>query len=313
MIGRRVLFATAIVGTLGACELAVPDSAAPAVAPTPVALPLPAAPSRQSETIRTYYANLQNDLLVQGLMRRDGGGPDTPFTADMLARNFERIAFYDEHRIGTRLQSSDGKARLLARWDTPVRMKVEFGPSVPAEQRSSDTTTVAAFAKRLARVTGHSVVTAKNRTNFHVLVVGEDDRTAMTTRFSQLLPNLTAANRALLQNLPRDMHCLVVVSHSDSEIPRILSAVAIVRAEHPDLLRKACFHEELAQGMGLVNDSPDARPSIFNDDDEFALLTNHDEALLRMLYDPRLRIGMTAETARPIVRIIARQELGQSL
>ena len=44
--------------------------------------------------------------------------------------------------------------------------------------------------------------------------------------------------------------------------------------------------------MGLANDSPDARPSVFNDDEEFAFLTRHDELLLKMLYDPRLRPGM---------------------
>ena len=50
---------------------------------------------------------------------------------------------------------------------------------------------------------------------------------------------------------------------------RILAAVAIVRGEHPDLMRLSCIHEELAQGLGLANDSPYARPSVFNDDEEF--------------------------------------------
>ena len=57
--------------------------------------------------------------------------------------------------------------------------------------------------------------------------------------------------------------------------------------------------------MGLANDSPSARPSIFNDDEEFALLTKHDAMLLKMLYDKRLTPGMNAEVATPIVRSIA--------
>ena len=61
------------------------------------------------------------------------------------------------------------------------------------------------------------------------------------------------------------------------------NAVAVIRAELPDRMRLSCIHEELAQGMGLANDSPDARPSIFNDDEEFAYLTTHDERMLRML------------------------------
>lgn len=294
---------------LSACTLgtSAPESVIPA------ALPLPAAPSAESDAVRLYYARVQNDLLVHGLMRTDGGGPDTPYTSDMLARNFETVAFFDEHELGPTIKKSTKGARSLTRWTKPIRIKVEFGPSVPKAARQQDEATIKRFAARLNTVTGHPVSVNRTRSNFNVLVVGEDDRPSMAARFNELLPSLTAANRALLQNLPRDMHCLVVVSRSDSPVPEIISALAIVRAEHPDLLRKACFHEEIAQGMGLVNDSDAARPSIFNDDDEFALLTTHDEKLLNMLYDSRLSIGMSLEEARPIIRILAREQLGQNL
>jgi hypothetical protein len=72
-------------------------------------------------------------------------------------------------------------------------------------------------------------------------------------------------------------------------------------------------HEELAQGLGLANDSPRARPSIFNDDDEFALLTMQDEDLLRLLYSPRLTPGMSFDIARPILtQLIAERRGGPS-
>ena len=87
-------------------------------------------------------------------------------------------------------------------------------------------------------------------------------------------------------------------------------AVAVIRAELPPRLRRSCVHEELTQGMGLANDSPRARPSIFNDDEEFAYLTRHDELLLKILYDPRLRPGMSEAEAQPIVLQIARELLG---
>ena len=75
-------------------------------------------------------------------------------------------------------------------------------------------------------------------------------------------------------------------------------------------MRLSCFHEEIAQGLGLPNDSPRARPSIFNDDEEFALLTDQDEMMLRILYSPELRPGMTAAEARPIVESLARRMVG---
>jgi len=70
-------------------------------------------------------------------------------------------------------------------------------------------------------------------------------------------------------------------------------------------MRLACIHEELAQSLGLPNDSKTARPSIFNDDQEFAFLTRQDELMLRILYDQALYPEMTAAEARPIVDMLA--------
>ena len=74
-----------------------------------------------------------------------------------------------------------------------------------------------------------------------------------------------------------------------------------MKDEQEGVLRSSCIHEELKQTLGLMNDDPDVRPSIFNDDQEFALLTEHDEILLRILYDRRLRPGMQADEARPLL------------
>lgn len=296
---------------LTSCQLAPIPTSEPAG--TPAVMEAAFVPSAESNAIRTYYKRVENDLLVRGLMRTDGGGPDTPVTPAMLARNFERITFYDEHTLGRRLERSSGAQRRLTRWDQPVRIAVEFGPSVSEEVRANDGALIRQYAGRLSRVTGHPISTGRVRPNFHVLVAGEDDRTAIRPTLKKLLPSLSVTQLAQLQAMPRETHCLVIVSHADGPSPRILQAVAIVRAEHPDLLRRSCYHEELAQGLGLVNDSPYARPSIFNDDDEFALLTTHDEALLSMLYDSRLSIGMSAAEARPIVETMARELLGKDV
>lgn len=277
----------------------------------PVVAPAPASPSEASVALRSYYSSVQADLLTRGLLRTDGGGPDTPFTPDMLARNFERIAFYDEYSNTGGLERSSGQAGQLRRWNGPVKVNVEFGPSVPESQRATDRATVASYLPRLANATGHSIRQTTNKPNFHVLVMGADDHNTVQSRLDSLLPNASPKTRALFANPPRNIYCFVVALASDTNPNAYTSAVALVRAEHPDLLRKSCFHEEIAQGLGLANDSPAARPSIFNDDEEFALLTTHDEKLLSMLYDDRLGIGMSVDEARPIVYILAREQTAQ--
>jgi len=111
-------------------------------------------------------------------------------------------------------------------------------------------------------------------------------------------------------DLPKDQLCIVIGTFGADGV-RYDKAIALIRGEHPELLRLSCIHEELAQGMGLANDSPRARPSIFNDDEEFGLLTTQDELMLQMLYDPRLTPGMTAAEAAPIARLIAKDLLAK--
>lgn len=298
---------------LAACDVTPPPPERPTARPAPAPAPGDAPKSLRSEQLSRYYSRLQADLLAKGLLRTDGGGPDTPYTADLLARNFEEIVFFDEYAQGAGISAAgDRTAGKLRRWGGPVRMDVTFGNSVPRSRQAEDLAVTQNYIRRLARVTGHPISYADDG-NFHVLFMGEDDTQQMIDVLAEKAPNISPRTLDVITNLPRSIHCLVVAFSSNETPYNYTRAVAVIRTEHPDLIRLSCIHEELAQGLGLANDSPDARPSIFNDDDEFALLTSHDEKLLGMLYDPRLSTGMDAESARPIVRILAREKMGQSL
>lgn len=282
----------------------------PIVRPALVAPPAPkvAEPSQVSKDLAIYYQRLQNDLLVQGLLRGDGGGADTPFTNTQLARNFVRIALFNEYRDDSDLSNPQATVSPLRRWDQPIRMSVQFGPTVTAQQRDRDKASVATYAARLSRLTRVPITMTDRNPNFHVLFLGEDARQGYALQLRQLVPGISEAAVRAFVNLPRNQLCLVIGTFEPGQAS-YNKVVAMIRAEHPGLMRSACIHEEIAQGMGLANDSPQARPSIFNDDEEFALLTTHDEYLLRILYDPRLRTGMQAAQAAPIARQIAREYL----
>ena len=267
-------------------------------------------PSEASRALSIHYQRVQNDLLNQGLLRGDGGGPDTPFTDVMLTRNFVRIALFDEYRIGASGElEADATVSRLRRWEQPIRMTVEFGSSVPQTQRDRDTASIGSYANRLSRLTGVPIRQTDSSPNFHVFVLNEGDRASYESRLRALVPGIDAASVRAFLNPARSTLCLAI-AFSEGQANTTSRAVVLIRGEHPDLLRLACIHEELAQSMGLANDSPTARPSIFNDDEEFGLLTTHDELLLQMLYDPRLRPGMTAAQAAPIARAIATDLIG---
>ncbi len=266
-----------------------------------VRAPQPSGPSEASQDLARYYKRLENDLVIQGLMRRDGGGVDTPFTDNDLLRNFVRIGFFEEYQRDKGLLPSQSGPVAIKKWTGPVRIGVEFGRNVPADVKASERARVAAYASRLARVTGHPITVSNASPNFVVLFMSNDDRAQSRARALEVIPAIAKSNLAIVTNLPRSTQCFVISAGVRSEND-LGVALAYIRSELTDLQRLACIHEEIAQGLGLTNDSPRARPSIFNDDEEFALLTTHDEMLLEALYNPALKPGMGLEEARPILR-----------
>ena len=292
---------------------------APLPPPEPPSAPVPppaepdpkvTAPSAESLELARYYQRLQDRLLAQGLLRGDGGGPDTPFTDTQLARNFVRIALFNEYQDDSDFLTPRATVSKLRRWNQPIRMGLHFGNTVPLAQRDRDRISVGSYAARLSRNSGVPITLTDDNPNYHVYFLGEDDRRGFEAELRRLIPTISDATVRTVINLPKDQLCVVIGTFEPGQ-STYRQAVALIRAEHPNLMRSACIHEELAQGMGLANDSPSARPSIFNDDEEFGLLTRHDELLLRMLYDPRLQPGMDPATAAPIARWIAKDILAQ--
>lgn len=295
---------------LGACV----SPQAPVSSPSAPMRPMPAvvrtpAPSEASLAVRAHYARVQADLLSTGLLRTDGGGRDTPFNARMLADNFIQIALFDEYTRGAAGPVQSQTTSALRRWEDPVRVSLRFGASVSADSRATDTARIGSYLARLSRLTGHPIGLSDSAPNFFINIVSEDERRALGPILNAALPGLSGSEIAGVTEMPLSTYCLVYAM-SDGASGRYTRAFAVIRAEHPDLLRLSCFHEEIAQGLGLANDSPRARPSIFNDDEEFALLTGQDEMMLRILYNPALRPGMTQAEARPIIQSLASALLG---
>ena len=143
----------------------------------------------------------------------------------------------------------------------------------------------------------------------YIVIANQKEIRDLITKISLLRPEFDPKNFPIIIQLPIDIHCIAMSSINGANKPEISSSLVIIRNELPNLMRKACIHEEVAQGLGLTNDSHLARPSIFNDDDEFATLTKFDEILLQILYDDRLHPGILRAAAHHLVEQIASEKL----
>ena len=259
-----------------------------------------------SAELRQYFSDRQTLLLNAGLLRTDPPSRDEDFDASDLAANFEQIALRREFELDDGEFVRATEPNLILRWRRPVRISVIFGESLKDYEREADYSNIAGFVERLRKITGHDIAISEGQPNIHVFVIDSDEAADIQNRWPASVSRLPSSFADDINSSPPDTYCAAYATNRIFEQKYFLSQAAIlIKAENPDLIRLSCIHEELAQALGLFNDSLDARPSIFNDDEEFALLTYHDELLLRILYDPRLKPGMDAAEAMPIVREIA--------
>jgi hypothetical protein len=295
---------------LSLCLAACVESHAPIPAP-----PLPptateaAAPSEETRAGRAYYARVESNYLGQDRMREDGGGSDTPFTTRDLVENFLAIAFFDEFAERDGALVAGGGENRLHRWQGPVRVAVVFGASVPQAQQEADRAAIAAYVRRLARLTGLPMGLTERNPNHTIFVLNPEERRTAGPLIRTVAPQTSAAALGSVTQMRPDIYCTAFTFNPGGR-DVIDRAVTVIRGELTPKLRLLCIHEELAQSLGLINDSPAARPSIFNDNEEFALLTRQDELMLKILYDSRLRPGMTLAEARPVVEAIAAELMG---
>ncbi len=234
-------------------------------------------------------------LTSEGGLRQESAPPDAPFTNADLATNFGRIALNREYRRDGDALVEATTPTLVSRWEEAIRYQV-----VGAGATEADRAEYAELATRLSRLTGLEIATTTEEPNLSILILGLDERRAFVRA---LEADGTARRMPLVGRWAEEVGfpCIGQVGYRDAASGRITGAMIFVKSELEGMLRRSCIHEEFAQTLGLMNDDDDVRPSIFNDDQEFALLTEHDEYLLRILYDPRLQPGMNAEEAAPIV------------
>jgi hypothetical protein len=76
---------------------------------------------------------------------------------------------------------------------------------------------------------------------------------------------------------------------------RIRTAEVILPVDAGDFTFYDCAYEELLQGLGAINDDPSVPWTMFNDDVQMGFFDTYDQYLLNILYDARIRPGMTKE------------------
>ncbi|MCS6118074.1 DUF2927 domain-containing protein [Shewanella baltica] len=203
-----------------------------------------------------------------------------------ITQAFSEIALKNEYDVAK---------HKVRKWRIPVRVFVEH----QVGDRALHIQLVQMHLAHLAEITGHDIqlVDTLLDANLHLVF----------TRQSQWESEVT---RLMGPSSAKNVHGSVCMAkfalNAKSEIERAWVIIPVDQAQmHGKLV--ACVVEEITQVLGLPNDSEKVFPSIFNDKTPQDLLTGLDFILLKLLYNPSIRAGMTAAEVKAPLQILLEQ------
>ena len=200
----------------------------------------------------------------------------TSFTNDEIKDGFFKIAFDAELQLGKHV----GRIR---KFDEPVRVFV-FDQADPKRRAE-----IAAIIEDIRAHVDHldlAMTDDIQAANLVVMLVRKRD-------LNRTISSVYGRDKAKQIRQSLNPQCLS--GFGKDRQYRIRHAEVILPVDASDFTFYDCAYEELLQALGPINDDPSVPWTMFNDDVQMGFFDVYDQYLLNILYDPRIRPGMTKE------------------
>jgi len=202
------------------------------------------------------------------------------FTDGEIADGFLKIAFGAEYHLA-------GRVDRIRKYDGPVR--------VFADGRADRKTQIAKIVADIAsRVQHLDIAMADNADDANIQVKLVRDRDLQRT-----IATFYGSERAREIRSSLDPQCLSGFRKNEKyEIER---SDVILTVDNGDFVFLDCAYEELLQSLGPINDTSSVPWTMFNDNVSMGFFDVYDQYLLNLLYDPRIKPGMTVQEVSDVL------------
>jgi Protein of unknown function (DUF2927) len=206
----------------------------------------------------------------------------TEFSNDEILEGFFKIAFGAELQLDRRVER-------IRKFDEPVRVLV-INQGLPDRRAEL----AAVVADILAHVHHLDLKPTDDQkvANVIVTLVRRKDLT-------RTIRHIFGAGKARQIARSLDPQCLS--GFGKDQHYRIRRAEVILPVDAGEFTFLDCAYEELLQALGPINDDRSVPWTMFNDDVQMGFFSVYDQYLLNLLYDPRIRPGMTKDQVRAII------------
>jgi hypothetical protein len=203
-------------------------------------------------------------------------------------RSIERKTFSDAEIIdglfkvtfGAEFHVAGGVDR-IRKYDGPIRVYVD---NKARPDRSPQVAAVVADIRR--RIRDLDIAMTSRRDDAQIVVSLVYDR-----NLARAIRSLYGIDRA--GRIQRSLEPQCLSGFRKDENSRILHSDVLIVADAGEFVFYDCIYEELLQSLGPINDDTTVPWSMFNDDVQMGFFGLYDQYLLNILYDRRIRPGMT--------------------
>jgi hypothetical protein len=207
------------------------------------------------------------------------------FTDDEIADGFFKVTFGAEFHIA-------GRVDRIRKYDGPVRVYIDN--RAKPDRGAAAASVVDDIRKHIRNL--DIAMTAK-RDDAHIVVSLVSDRD-----LARSIRTLYGIDRARRIQRSLEPQCLSGFRKDDNS--RILHSDVLIVADAGDFVFYDCIYEELLQSLGPINDDRTVPWTMFNDDVQMGFFDLYDQYLLNILYDPRIKPGMTREEVQALLPAI---------
>ncbi len=204
------------------------------------------------------------------------------FSDEEIIDGFFKTAFGAEFHVA-------GRVDRIRKYDAPVRV---FIINRGRPDRSAELAKIVDDIGKRIRHLDIAITRDREAANVTVILVRDRD----------LNPTLAAVygdERAREIHRSLDPQCLSSFSKNDDF--GIVRSDVILTVDNGDFVFHDCAYEEILQALGPINDTRSVPWTMFNDTVHMGYFDVYDQYVLNILYDPRIRPGMTIEETRAVL------------
>ncbi len=202
------------------------------------------------------------------------------FTDAEIAEGFLKTAFGAEYHLA-------GRVDRIRKFASPVRV---FAEGARADRKAQIAKVVADIAARIQHL---DITMAETGEDANVMVHLVRDRDLYRT-----IAGFYGSERAREIRKSLDPQCLSGFRKNESF--EIEHSDVILTVDRGDFVFFDCAYEELLQSLGPINDTASVPWTMFNDNVSMGFFDVYDQYILNLLYDPRIRAGMTVQEVKAV-------------